>query len=163
MSRKSSRRSGLQESLERSSRRSRLQESLERDMRLLSVYTVLFNKAVADRLEIHVTDPKCASLLDLGGAMSAGQLADLTGLTSGAITGVIDRLEQAGLVGRRASPNDRRQVIVEALPHCCPRISSQFSGLCSSMSDIVSRYSEDELDIVHDFTSRIVDSLREET
>src|SRR5688572_19438670 len=81
----------------------------------LSTATILFHAAVADRLGINVTDVKCYSLLRQRGAMTAGELSEKTGLTTGAITGVVDRLEKAGLVQRRRDAHDRRRVIVELL------------------------------------------------
>ncbi len=65
-------------------------------MRETSTVTILFHQAIADRLGMNVTDHKCAGILARSGPITAGELARRTGLTTGAITGVIDRLEQAG-------------------------------------------------------------------
>src|SRR4051794_9372852 len=81
----------------------------------LSTATVLFHSAIADRLGVGVTDVKCYSILRQTGPITAGDLAERVGLTTGAITGVIDRLEQAGLVRRVRDPNDRRRVVLEVL------------------------------------------------
>lgn len=74
--------------------------------------TVMFHQAVADRLGLHPTDHKCLDLLREEGPMSAGELAEATGLTSGAITGVADRLERAGFLHRESDPHDRRRILL---------------------------------------------------
>src|SRR5437867_12726632 len=81
----------------------------------LSTATVLFHAAIADRLGVGATDGKCYSILRQTGPITAGELAERTGLTTGAITGVIDRLERADLVCRARDPNDRRRVVLELL------------------------------------------------
>src|SRR5690554_3683339 len=79
----------------------------------LSTATILFHTAVADRLGLNVTDLKCYSLIRQAGSMSAGELAEQTHLTTGAITGVADRLEKVGLVRRGRDAADRRRVLIE--------------------------------------------------
>jgi DNA-binding MarR family transcriptional regulator len=79
----------------------------------LSTATVLFHAAIADRLEIGATDVKCYSILRQTGPITAGELAERTGLTTGAITGVIDRLERADLARRARDPQDRRRIVLE--------------------------------------------------
>lgn len=72
----------------------------------------LLEQVMADRLGLARTDLVVASLLAVHGAQSAGELADATGLTTGAVTGCLDRLERVGLARRSADPGDRRRVIV---------------------------------------------------
>src|SRR3954468_24063564 len=76
----------------------------------------LYTDAAAAQLGLNRTDLDCLSFVHLGGAVTAGDLAETTGLTTGAITGVIDRLEKGGFVVRSADPHDRRRVIVTAVP-----------------------------------------------
>lgn len=75
----------------------------------------LFEQVMADRLGLNRTDVIVLSLLGLRGAQTAGQLAEATGLTTGAVTGVIDRLERAGYARRTPDPDDRRRVNVTLL------------------------------------------------
>src|SRR5579875_3784865 len=89
--------------------RTALIEALVAEFRRSSAYSVLFSQAVAVRLGVNSTDMECADLLFLNGPMTAGRLAGLTGLTTGAITGVINRLERRGWVQREADPSDRRR------------------------------------------------------
>src|SRR5262245_4409010 len=97
------------------SRRRVLLAALNDSFRQLSTATILFHQAIADRLGLNVTDHKCADILLRTGPVTAGELARQTGLTTGAITGVIDRLEKAGFVRRIRDADDRRRVIVEPL------------------------------------------------
>src|SRR3954467_10433468 len=108
----------------------------------LSTATVLFHAAIADRLGIGTTDVKCYSIRRQAGAMTAGELAERTGLTTGAITGVIDRLEQAELVRRARDPHDRRRIVLE-LAHDAERekeIGKLYEPLGRAITALVSQY-----------------------
>src|SRR6516165_10656801 len=107
---------------------------MQRAGRQLSAATIMFHQAVADRLGLNPTDHKCIDLLALKGLMTAGELADATGLTTGAITGVIDRLEGAGFVRREEDPNDRRRVILRAIPKPYREIARLFESLARAMT-----------------------------
>ena len=82
----------------------------------LSTAVVLYHEAIADRLGLSATEWKCLGLLRKSGPITAGRLAELTGLTTGAITGIVDRLERAGRARRASDPHDRRRVIIEVIP-----------------------------------------------
>src|SRR5215467_5063391 len=85
---------------------------LARELRQFTGLGSSFFRAAAAKVGMTVTDLQVIDFLDSAGPMTAGQLADLTGLTTGAITGMINRLEEAGLVKRLSDPNDGRRVIV---------------------------------------------------
>src|SRR5919109_4685045 len=91
--------------------RAALLAALEREMRRMSGQSVLFSHAVAERVGMHPTDLECLGFLADEGPLPAGRLAELTGLTTGAVTRMVDRLERAGYVRREADPRDRRRVI----------------------------------------------------
>src|SRR5690349_15709554 len=93
--------------------REMLLESFGREVRQLNGLTASFYRAAAARAELNVTDLEVIGMLELGGPMTAGQLADLMGLTTGAITGMIDRMEKAGYIRRERDPDDGRRVIVQ--------------------------------------------------
>src|SRR5690349_23076125 len=81
--------------------------------RELSARTVLFHDAVASRIGLSATESKCLDIaLRANGPLTAGKLAEQTGLTTGAITGVLDRLERAGFIRREKDEADRRQVLI---------------------------------------------------
>src|SRR5262249_29821266 len=100
--------------------------ALNRAMRDASGQGVIYSQVVAERLGINSTDLECLDFVVMRGPLTAGELADATGLTTGAITGVIDRLERAGFAQRDRDKNDRRKVRVRALPAGERRIFSFF-------------------------------------
>lgn len=81
-------------------------------LRLMSANAVMYSQATADKAGLHSTDMECIDHLLLHGPMTAGHLSELTGLTTGTMTAVIDRLERAGYVRRERGERDRRQVLV---------------------------------------------------
>ena len=129
----------------------------------LSTATILFHQAVADHLGLNPTDHKCAGFLLTRGPMSAGELAEATCLTTGAVTGVIDRLEKAGFVKRADDPNDRRRVIVCAVPQRISEIARLFEDLVAEMAELSSHYTNAELATILDFMSRSCDGLHAAT
>jgi DNA-binding MarR family transcriptional regulator len=119
-------------------------------MRETSGQGVLYSQAVAARLGIHSTDLECLDWI-LRGPVAAGALAEATGLTTGAITGVIDRLEKAGFATREPDPNDRRKVMVRALPAGLKQIGPLFAPMERSAMASLAKYSEKELLLILDF------------
>src|SRR5262249_12019496 len=88
------------------------------------------------------------------GPVTAGRLAELTGLTTGAITGVIDRLERIGLARRERDPNERRKTLVGVLPAVLERVSPPFEPIERPAMAVLALYSDDELDLLLDFLRR---------
>jgi DNA-binding MarR family transcriptional regulator len=114
-------------------------------MRDASGQGVLYSQAVAERLGINSTDLECLDFIVLRGPLSAGELAVATGLTTGAITGVIDRLERAGFVRRDRHASDRRKVLVRTLPAVERDITPLFKPMERGAMSALSKYSEKEL------------------
>jgi DNA-binding MarR family transcriptional regulator len=135
--------------------RQELLASLNAGFRQLSAATILFHQAVADRLGMNITDHKCADILARTGAITAGDLARHTGLTTGAITGIIDRLEAAGFARRVKDPNDRRRVIVEPnVKRMEQVIAPLFESMARASAELCARYTTAELALIDDFTTR---------
>jgi DNA-binding MarR family transcriptional regulator len=143
--------------------RSELLENLLRAGRQLSGATIMFHQTVADRLGLNPTDHKCVDLLLMKGPMTAGELADSTGLTTGAITGAIDRLEQAGFVRREDDPSDRRRVIVRVVPRQVNEISRLFEPLAAATAELSLSYKDGELVTILDFMNRSREMLHQAT
>jgi DNA-binding MarR family transcriptional regulator len=97
----------------------------------------VFVQAIASQLGIGATDLDCLLLLNDGGPATAGQLAEVLGLTTGAITGVVDRLTAAGLVVRESDASDRRRVIVRPLADQAPRLDELFSPVLSLLARLL--------------------------
>lgn len=144
-------------------KRAALLEALQRELRDFSDQDVLFSQALADRLGINLTDFKCLSILERTGAVTAGKLAELTGLTSGAVTGLIDRLEKAGWARRVRDPNDRRHVIIEAASERRADFEALFSTSGRAMVELAEEFSDAQLGLLVDFFTRGAGALREET
>lgn len=128
--------------------------ALAREVRLASSLTVLYSQAVGERLGVHSTDIETMDLLHLYGPMTAGQLAERAGLSSGATTRLIDRLERAGFVRRRPDKDDRRRVIVEPSWERAAEVMALFEGLGRRMAELWSRYTPEQLEVITDFIRR---------
>jgi hypothetical protein len=83
------------------------------DLKTFAARVILHGLRASDALSLAPTDLVCMCLLQLNGSATPGWLAEMTGLTTGAVTGMIDRLERAGYVRREPDPEDRRRVIVQ--------------------------------------------------
>jgi DNA-binding MarR family transcriptional regulator len=123
--------------------------------REMSFRTVMFQQAVAERLGLSATEMQCAGVLELEGAMTAGRLAERTGLTTGAITGVIDRLEAAGVVRRSADPSDRRRVIVSWVPEKLAEVARFYEPMSRAAAESLASLSDGEIALVVDLFARL--------
>jgi DNA-binding MarR family transcriptional regulator len=140
-------------------------QAISEKFREMSTETIMFHQAVADVLGLHITDHKCLDLIHRFGAMPAGRLAELTGLTTGAVTGIIDRLEEAGYVRRTNDPKDRRRTIVEPTRNkkLEKKIEVIFMPLHERMHKLLSSYSDSELAFLLDATTEFIEQTREES
>ncbi|WP_035841170.1 MarR family winged helix-turn-helix transcriptional regulator [Kitasatospora azatica] len=110
---------------------------------------VLFNQAVADHLGLHPTDVQCLSLLSLEPeAVTTGQIAELTGLTSGSATRLVDRLERAGYVTRERDSQDRRRVLVQLVPEAMTRFGALWQELAVDWDALFDGDTEAELGLL---------------
>ncbi len=113
--------------------------------------TARFDQAVADALGLNRTDMRCLDVLEREGAVSAGRLAQATGLTSGAMTTALDRLERAGYARRVRDASDRRRVLVEITPHAVQEAGRFYSEHEALSERIYQRYSENQLELLLGF------------
>ena len=128
--------------------------ALEQAMRKSTAQGVLFSQAVAARLGITSSDLECLDTICLNGRVTAGELAAATGLTTGAITGVIDRLEQAGFARRERDATDRRKVFVCPLPAVERRVAPLYRSLQQTVAAELASYADKELALLLDFFTR---------
>lgn len=126
-------------------------------VRRMGAQTVLIGKAVASRFGLNTTDLECLDLILLRGHASAGELAKATGLTSGGVTALIDRLERAGYVQRTGDPTDRRRREVRIKADAVRPIQAAYQPMRTRMFELWSSYSVRELELVSDFISRSTD------
>ena len=143
--------------------RGEMEKRLNRLVRDLSTETVLLHQTIADRLGLNPTDHKALGLLlDAGAALTPGQLAQRTELTTGAVTGIVDRLERAGFVRRKRSPGDRRQVSIEINVDKVRRhVFPVFEELSTRMHALAVSYSQRELATILDFLEKGIAIARE--
>ena len=123
----------------------------------------LLGQMSAERIGINVTDLNCLNIVALTGAMTAGDLARATGLTTASITGVLDRLEEGGFVRRERDPHDRRRVIVKLNAGPGLReIGPPFGPLLKAWRATAAGYSDDELRLLLEFQRRFEEIVREQ-
>jgi DNA-binding MarR family transcriptional regulator len=127
---------------------------LERKIRAASAQRILYSGLLADRLGLSQTDLECLFIVTLGRDATPGRLASETGLTSGAITGVADRLENAGYIKRRRDPNDRRRVLLVPIEARIEEIREINNRAFAPWIEELARYSNAELDLLLDFAER---------
>jgi len=140
--------------LSRPKTRAVLMEELEHAMRRSSAQGVIFGQTVANRAGISASDLECLDFLNLEGRVTAGRLAEVTGLTTGAITGVVDRLEQAGLVRRERDESDRRKVFIATVPENIAKVGRFYEHLQRAMLKLWESYSDAELRLLLRFATQ---------
>ena len=110
-----------------------------------------FDERVANKLKLGRTDMRCLDLIGRLGPLTAGRLAEESGLTTGAVTFILDRLEEAGMVTRRRDTEDRRRVWVEIVPEAQERLQDLQQPVAEEMREVAQRFEADELATVRDF------------
>jgi DNA-binding MarR family transcriptional regulator len=132
--------------------------------RELGARSILFHQAIATIAGVSVTDLKCLDYVERTGDVTAGDLARLTGLTTGAITAAIDRLEKAGLARRERSEVDRRKVFIRlSNSPAMARIAPFYEALGRESAEVVARYSTAQLETIKDFCERCIEIMRRQT
>jgi DNA-binding MarR family transcriptional regulator len=127
--------------------RAELLAALVREMRQTNGLGASFFRAAAGRVGMTVTDLQVIDILDSTGPMTAGQLADLTGLTTGAITGMLNRLEEAEIVRRERDPDDGRRVIVRLVPgkESISELSLIFAALEEAWTEVTAAFDDAQI------------------
>jgi len=134
-----------------SSRKRQVFDQLIDEVRRSQNATDRFDQAVADALGVHRTDMRCIDLLEREGPLPAGRLAERMGLTSGAMTAALDRLEAAGYAQRHPDPGDRRRVLVELTPSVLERGHSFYSAHVRRSEEVYGRYDTRQLELLLEF------------
>ncbi len=131
-----------------------LVERVGLEVRRMGAQSVMNSHAIAERFGLHTTDLECLDLIYMRGQATAGELAKATGLTSGAMTTLIDRLEKAGYVLREADPTDRRRRYVRIRAEAIKPIQAVYQPMQSEMFKLWSSFSARDLRLIADFISR---------
>jgi DNA-binding MarR family transcriptional regulator len=133
-----------------------LVKNLISSLRKLTTRSVLFQQIAAQSLGVVHTDFKTADILNETGPLTAGELSKITGLSTGSVTALIDRLEHAGYVRREKDPNDRRRVIIVPVKenqHC---IKEHYAPLNQSMMELCGQYNEEEMSLIIGFIDKTI-------
>jgi DNA-binding MarR family transcriptional regulator len=135
-----------------------LKEAIDLAVRRFTADVALFNHEVSRRLKLGPNESRFVTLLQMHGPLTPGRLSELSGLRSGTVTGVIDRLEEAGYAARGRDEADRRRVIVTLDQE---RIAKKLDPLCAPqverLRSALDRFTREELWTIADFLARIVD------
>jgi DNA-binding MarR family transcriptional regulator len=137
-------------------------DSLETDLkkralmavRDYGVHLTLFRNAMNEWVGLNATDMECLRLLFQKGIATPSELARHTGLTSGATTAMLDRLERADLIERRPNPKDRRGTLIAPAKSAAEKAASWFESARQAQDELISSYSESELEIISDAFER---------
>jgi DNA-binding MarR family transcriptional regulator len=131
--------------------------------RRLSTAVVLFHEAVGARMGLSAVDQRALALITREAPVTASRLARLTGLTPGAITGLVDRLERAGHVRRSPDPGDRRRVLISPAPGPPPAAGDAFDELGRDMAAVMALYDAHDLAVIADYVRNTVEVLERQT
>lgn len=123
-----------------------------REFRISGNLDNAFDNVAAERLGVNETDLHCLNIIENSGGVTAGELAAQAGLTNGAITGVLDRLEKAGFARRVADPADRRRVNVEVTDAFYGQAGRIWGPVAADwQSTLAKRFTAEELKRIADF------------
>jgi DNA-binding MarR family transcriptional regulator len=135
-------------------KRSELIGSLATEVRKFIAATILFNEKVAASVGLNGTDLQFLHLLELRVASTPGDLARWSGLTTGGVTVVLDRLEKAGYINRQPNPADRRSTLVQPVTAGLRKLQPIYQSKGDFLMKALSAYSASELEIIFDFFRR---------
>jgi DNA-binding MarR family transcriptional regulator len=126
-------------------------------VREYGVHLMLFRNAMNEWAGLNATDMECLRLLFLKGVSTPSELARQTGLTSGATTAMLDRLEKAGLIERHPNPDDRRGTLISPAESASARAASWFGSARKAQGHLIASYSERELEVICDVFERFTE------
>jgi DNA-binding MarR family transcriptional regulator len=129
--------------------RKALAETFDVQVRRMGATNAMFVHAVAARLALNPTDYECLDVLDWTGPITAGQLANQLGLTTGAVSGLLDRLQRSGWVERSPDPNDKRKVIVTLLRTRFAEVAPLYEGTAKAIEGIAASLTVEQLQLLN--------------
>ncbi|MFD7974902.1 MarR family winged helix-turn-helix transcriptional regulator [Streptomyces sp. NPDC059071] len=119
--------------------------------------------AAAEAAGLHTSEWYALSLIAFHGGLASGELAARTGLTTGATTRLIDRLEKAGFARRAADPRDRRRVIVEPVPDALERVEEVVGPARRHLAEVLAHYTPEQRALLFDYFARAAPAFRAAT
>jgi DNA-binding MarR family transcriptional regulator len=134
-----------------------LQQNVIMSARDYGISTTLYRHKVGTKLGVNVTDMECLAVLFFKGVSTPKELSEYTGLSSGATTAMLDRLEKGGLIERRPNPNDRRGTLIVVKEAAKAHVGPLFAGVREAQDKLTSGYSEQDLKLITSFLQRLTE------
>ena len=130
----------------------------------LSSAIIAFHDAIARQLGLGAAEWKCLGILYQYGPITAGRLARRSGFTTGAITGIVDRLERVGYLQRQPHPRDRRSTVIQPLrvQEVTDQVAPIFASLAEAMAGVSAHYTPAEQAAIRDYLERTIEVLRQQ-
>ncbi|MBD8138295.1 MarR family transcriptional regulator [Bacillus sp. CFBP 13597] len=141
---------------------SALLESLTHRLQRYGMRSVLFQQNMAQKIGVSHTDLKSAEILNETGPITAGELSKITGLSTGSVTALINRLEKSGYVKRQRDQLDGRKVMIMPIPERQEQIKSHYQSLSTATKELCSAYNEQELILINQFVEEITKIMDKE-
>jgi DNA-binding MarR family transcriptional regulator len=135
-------------------------DAIVRALRKIDFHGEVFGQTIAVRLGLSESDIKALEVLVDSDPVTAGRLAELLNLSTGAVTRVVDRLEQAGYVRRTPDAADRRRVVVEVVPERLSAVREALEPLGDAHAVVVAEYTDEQLELINDFLTKMADAER---
>ncbi len=132
-----------------------LRAAIQRSTLRFIAGVVLHNHVVSQRVGLGASDSQLLSLLGVHGPLTPGRLAELTGLTTGTVTGVIDRLERGGFVRRERDTADRRKVLVTPVPEAMATLGEHYREHGEHLDAVLRIRDEAQLRVIADFLAEL--------
>jgi len=128
------------------------------ELRRMVANSVLFNLRMAETLKVNPTDLQFINFMELYGPLTPGRLAELSRLTTGGVTVVLDRLEKAGIVKRVPNPSDRRSSLVHVAPKFLQSAHAAYAEMSDATNALLAQFSDKQLAVVAAFLKKANDS-----
>jgi DNA-binding MarR family transcriptional regulator len=121
--------------------------------RIMSTQTIFLHQAIAQGVGLNATDTKCLELIlrQSENPVTAGWLSDMTGLTTGAITHILDRLEKRSFIERTRDATDRRKVFIRARPESIDPLIPKYEAIGKAYMKLLEQYTDAELQLICDY------------
>jgi len=124
--------------------------------RKVSTQTVFLHQAIAQSFGLNATDTKCIDLIlgDADGSVTAGWLSDRTGLTTGAVTHILDRLEKRGFIARVRDTRDRRKVFIRVRAGSLKPLIPKYEAVGKAYVSLAEQYEDQKLELICEYLER---------
>lgn len=135
--------------------RAELLDRLQGEMQQTVAAGMLFHQAVADRVGLSLSQLKCLTLVTSGPHVTAGAIAEGVGLTTGAVTRLVDGLVDRGWVRREPDPGDRRRVLIRPVPDRHSEVGPLYAGMARAWAEALSGYDDAQIALLLDLFTRM--------